>query len=192
MANDIITSINWIDVLITIIALRILYIGIKLGIVIELFKLVSVFFAVFVTLHYFSSLSQFLHDKVSISDNVSMVIAYAFLWFTVIFVFKLIRDGITTVFKVEAHSLFDKWGGLVIAIGRGLLISSLAVFFLLTPRVEYFKKTIEHSVMGSRLVHVAPKFYESCYDGLVSKFFPHEELNKSVFTLHDFSTEKKQ
>ena len=192
MPTEIITNLNWVDILVGAILIRAVYIGVKRGFVVELFKLVGVLFAVFITLHYFSGTSKFLQDKLHLPQRASDLFSYGLLWAIVILAFKFIREGFTILFKIEAHSAFDKWGGLLTSVMRGLLLSSLAILFLRISAVEYFTKNLEKSFTASHIVSLSPKVYEATYNNFVSKFFPSEELNKSVFKLTDFQSEKKK
>ena len=191
MSTEIINRLNWIDLLMGLILIRAIYIGIKRGIIIEIFKLIGVLFSIFIALHYFSAVSKFIQDKVHVPPGPADLFSYSILWGIVMSVFKFIRDGFTMLFKVEAHSVFDRWGGLLISIVRGLLLCSLTALFLRMSGVEYFVKNLEKSLTAVKLVSVSPKVYEASYDKFVSKFFPSEEVNKSVFKFTDFPKEKK-
>lgn len=187
LTEEVVKSINWVDILVAAIVIRIIYIGIKRGFVVELFKLIGVLSAVFVTLHYFSSFSQLLQDNAHLPLGMANIVAYGTLWGVVVLVFKLVRDGVLVLLKIEAHSGFDKWGGMVLAAGRAVLLSSLTLLFLSAATVGYFTKNLEKSLMASRVIRVAPGIYEGLYDGVVSKFFPDEKLNTFAFTLSDFN-----
>lgn len=192
MNPEIVNNLNWIDVLVAIIFIRIIYMGVKQGVVIEGFKLVGAFFALFITLHYFSGASKFLQDKMRLPEAAADFFSYAVLWALVILVFKFIRDGFTLLIKMEAtHSTVDKVGGLILSVGRGLFLCSLTVLLLNVSAIGYFSRNLEKSIFGSKLAQIAPQVYESTYDGFVSKFFPSEELNKAAFKLTDFSVKKE-
>ena len=183
---EIVNSLNWVDIFMGVILIRAIYIGIRRGFVIEILKLIGVLFAIFISLHYYSGISTFLQNKVHLPKAPADFFSYGFLWAVVILIFKFIREGLTILFKVEAHSAFDKWGGLVLSLVRGLFLCSLMVLFLRLSTIEYLTRNLERSLSASRLVSLAPRFYEACYDNFISKFFPSEELNKSVFPLTDF------
>ena len=157
MTTEILNSINWIDILMGVVLIRALYIGLKGGLVIELFKLLGVFFAVFITLHYYSAISKFVQDKVHLPPAATDLSSFAFLWAIVILAFKFIREGFTMLFKIEAHSLFDRWGGLAMGVVRGFLLCSLLVLLLRISAIEYFVKNLEKSMSGAKLASLSPK-----------------------------------
>ncbi|HOW35867.1 MAG TPA: CvpA family protein [Candidatus Omnitrophota bacterium] len=188
LTEEVVKSINWIDILVAAIIIRIIYVGFKRGFVVELFKLIGVVLAVFVTLHYFSTFSQSLQDSAHFPAGIANIVAYGMLWGAVILVFKLVRDGLLVLLKIEAHSALDKWGGVILAAGRSVLLASLTLLFLSAATIGYFTKNLEKSLVSSRVVRVAPGLYEGIYDGIVVKFFPEEKLNTAAFTLSDFNS----
>ena len=185
MFLKLISSINWIDLLIIGFAVRIVYIGIKNGFVTELFKLAGVLCAIFITFHYYINLAQFLHHHIAVAESALKVICFAFLLSIVLVLFKLIREGTMLIFKVQAHPLLDQWGGFATAILRSILISSLILVSLQIVEIEYLQKNARKSFFHPYLLNLSPNFYKACYAGLISKFFPNERLNPVVFKLED-------
>ena len=183
MFSDILKTINWVDVLIFVISIRIIYIGIKNGFVIEFFKWVGVLFSIFITFHYYSELARLLKSRLPISEAIAQSLCFGLLWLLVFLIFKLIREGMMLMLKMEAHPLLDKWGGLLVSFLRSILIGSLALVFLQVLGVEYITKNVKKSFVNSYLFDISPKVYEAWYDGFVDKFFPSEKLNLSVFKL---------
>lgn len=188
---EFLSNLNWVDVLIGAVIVRAAYIGAKKGLIVEIFKLGGIFCTVFITLHYFSSLSGFFQNKINFSEGMGNVISYLFLWLLGMLVFKFIRDGFTMLFHIEAHSLFNKWGGLILSLLRALLLCSLVVVFLRVSDIKYFMDNTERSFSASHVVRVAPKVYEATFNGFISKFFPTEELNENAFPLSSSKTKKK-
>src|SRR3989338_2922691 len=97
---DLLNRLNWVDILVWGILGRIVYIGIKQGFVTEFFKLLGVTFAVFFTLHYYSSFSKFLQKSIHFPESMTNIFCFALLWATAVITFKFIRDGITLLFKL--------------------------------------------------------------------------------------------
>ena len=65
--THIVQSINWVDVVMLVLLIRIVFIGVRTGFVTELFKLFGVFCSVFVGLHYYTPLAALLAKKVDVS-----------------------------------------------------------------------------------------------------------------------------
>ena len=183
MFLNLISSINWIDLLIIGFGVRIIYIGIKNGFVTELFKLAGVLCAIFITFHYYTGLAKLLHNHIPVSESLLVVSCFGVLLTLVLLLFKLIREGTMLIFKIQAHPLLDQWGGFVISILRSLLVGSLILISLQLFEIDYLQKNGKKSLFHPYLFDLSPKFYEGCYKGFVSKFFPNENLNPAVFKL---------
>ena len=183
MSLDILKNINWVDILIGAISIRIIYIGTKNGFIVEFFKWIGVLFSIFITFHYYSNLAKILQSRLPISGSIAQSLCFVLLWSLVFLMFKLIREGMMLMLKIQAHSLLDKWGGLLVSILRSILIGSLVLVFLQVLGVEYITKNVRKSFLNDYLFDIAPKVYEVSYDGFVDKFFPSEKLNLAVFKL---------
>ncbi|MFH1360330.1 MAG: CvpA family protein [Candidatus Omnitrophota bacterium] len=189
---DLLNSLNWVDLIIVSIFARAIYVGTKRGFIVEIFKLIGVFFGLLITLHFFGSLASFLEKSIQLPKGASHFVAYLALGGITILVFKFARDTFMTLFRIEAHSVFDHWGGLVLSFLRALLLCSLLMVFLRVLDIGYFSRNTEKSFLGSRLVTVAPRVYEGTFFGFISKFFPAEELNKEAFPFKKSSEEKEK
>ena len=171
---------NWIDLLVAAFVARAIYIGIKRGFVVELFKLVGTIAALYITLHFCTVFSKILHEKLHLQVALSDILSFGFLWGTITLTAKLVRDTLLMLVHIEPQGILNKWGGLVLSIFRGILLASLTLVYLEVTNVESFQKYIRDSVTGKRLVRIAPDMYEGCNDGFIVKYFPKEELNKSI------------
>ncbi len=180
MILKIIRTLNWIDLIMLALMIRSLYIGIKRGLVDEILHLLGVFLSVFVVFHYYSIFGNFLENKIFFKSALADSIAFVLLWISVAVISKLIRFGIHTLFRVEARTLFDKAGGLVFGIVRGLLICSLALWLLRVTTNEYVVRNISSSFSSSRLAKIAPSVYRITFEGFIVKYFPKEKINQDV------------
>ena len=185
------TQVNWMDILIVLVSVRIIYTGIKHGFIIEFFKLIGVFSALFITFHYYTGLAKILEDHTAVPESFADFLCFGLLWAAVILAFKLIRDGLMLLFKVEAVSLVDQWGGLLLSILRGALTGSLILIFLQVSGMEYWKNNAKKSFFNPYLGGLSPEIYKATYDGMVSKFFPTEKLNLAVFKIKNEKSESK-
>ena len=183
MFLKLISSINWIDLLIIGCGARIIYIGIKNGFATELFKLVGVLGAIFITFHYYTNLAKFLHKHIAVTESLLTVLCFGVLLTIVLLLFKLIREGTMLIFKIQAHPLLDQWGGLAIALIRSLLVGSLILISLQVVGIEYLQRNGRKAFFSPYLFELSPNVYKACYAGFISKFFPNEKLNSAVFRL---------
>ena len=183
MLSKIINNIHWIDVLIIGMTIRIIYIGLTNGFVIELFKLLGILAAAFISFHYYSGLAKFLHEHIAIPESVLNIICFALLIFLVLWLSKFISEGISVVLKVNAHPLLDKWGALVIAMIRSLFVSSVVLVVASLSGFNYLKESARESLLNPYLIDLSPQFYKSCMNGFVIKFFSKEKINPVILKL---------
>jgi len=193
MLMDFLKNLNWVDILMAVILARIVYIGIKTGFVIEFSKFWGVFFSIFVVMHFYTRLAVFLepHTK-GLEPTALRVLIFLGLWAMITFVFKLVRDGLTVLFTVQPHPIFDKWVGACVAVIRGLFICSLTFFVLLLSQNVTALKLCEKSWSKYVVSHLATNIYYSIYNGMVVKFFPLESLNQDALTVPQQIEPKKK
>ena len=178
MLTSFIRSINWIDVLLAALFIRLIFVGVKNGFLSEFFKLLGVVCAVFVSLHYYSYLADLIIRKTNLVWVYWDLVIFAVLWFAVIIFFKYLREGILILFKVETnHQGFDKYAAGVVAVGRGILIGSLAIFLILLTHYGPLTRMSLHSYSYKIAGRAAVGTYSFLYKNLVGKLYPHEQYN---------------
>jgi len=165
----------------TVIIIRIIYIGFKNGCIVEFFKVLAVVFSIFIGLHYYSGISVFLQDKFNLSRGFFDFLSIALLWGLTSLVFRLLRDGLMLIFRVEAQATLDKWGGLLLSIVRGALVCSLIFVMVGLSGSKYLQSNAQRSIIHPYVESFAPNLYRASFTGIISNFFPNEELNGEVF-----------
>ena len=77
-------SLNWVDILIAALAVRIVYISVKTGFVTEFMKTLATLIAVFLAFHYYTKLAAILSHaagaKAGLTDPVIQTIVFAVIW----------------------------------------------------------------------------------------------------------------
>ncbi|MDD3375653.1 MAG: CvpA family protein, partial [Candidatus Omnitrophica bacterium] len=142
--------------------------------------LLGLFLSIFIIFHYYPVIGNFLESKAFFKTTLANSAGFIILWILTALIAKLVRFGIYTVLRIEANSLFDKTGGLILAVLRGLLICSLVLWFMRTTASEYVIRNINSSFSSSKLVKIAPSVYQKIFDGFVVKYFPKEKINQDV------------
>ena len=183
MLFNIISQINWLDLVIIVIIFRVCYIAIEAGVFVELFKILGTLAAIYFSLHYYTSLGFSIQNTLGLK-NISLQF-FNFISALVIsifsyFVFVILRKVALRAGKTESIPLFSKWGGIILGITRSFLLASLILFMLAICGNSYLKESVKYSYTGSRIFKVAPDTYSLLWEGLFSKFAPTERLNKSV------------
>ena len=186
-------QLNWIDILVLIVFLRLTFISMKQGLGVEFFKLLGTLFALYLALHYYSLLATFLsgftgsiEPDISFLELIAFVILFAFGYLF----FWSIRIATFRFMTAEVNSEFSKWGGFVCAFLRSFLLSSLILFALVIPGAAYFKDSVSYSLSGHYFSKVAPATYTFIWESIVSKFNSGEKYNSALYDI--FPAEVKQ
>lgn len=189
MLLDIIKQFNWVDIIVVIILFRICYIAVKSGLPVELFKILGTLLAIYLSLHYYTMLSDFFRNRIAVK---SLPLEFLdFLSFTVLailgyLIFVSLRVLFHRLIKMEATPQFNKWGGLILGVGRGILLGGLIIFMLIISSVSYLKNSVKDSYSGKRLFKVAPATYSALWDNLMSKFATQEKFNSTILEVQKY------
>lgn len=184
MLLNILKQLNWVDIIIAFLLLRILYISTVNGFVIELFKLIGIISSIYISFHYFVICSDFVMRRVSTEQHFPLefmdFLIFVFLVIIVYLVFVLFRKVVCHFVKMEAVPLLSKWGGLILGMGRGILTASLVVFILSISTIPYLNTSAKEAYSGRRLFNIAVSTYSSLWEGVMHKFTVNEKFNKVI------------
>lgn len=176
-----ISEFNWIDIVIIVSTLRMCYIGLRKGFGIELFKLINVFFCAFVSLHFYFSFSELLHNKIpALPLEAAAIFNYVLLISIITIIFRILRDGFLVLIRIESISPISKYVGLTVGFIRGLFISGLIIFGLLISTIHYFELSARTSFFGPKIVRLPLKTYEVLFYGIAAKIFPDQTFNQET------------
>lgn len=186
-----VSQFNWIDILIIICSLRMCYVGLKRGFGIELFKVINLLFCIFISLHFYLALAEFLNNKLSVLPlDAAATFSYALLLFIITMLLRILREGFFVLVKSETLNSISKLLGLLLGFIRGVLISGLIIFGLLISTVHYFDLSARTSFFGPKTVKLPIKIYESIFYGAVAKIFPEQGFNQEVVKVIEAEPEK--
>jgi uncharacterized membrane protein required for colicin V production len=181
MLTHLIKSINWIDAALFFLFIRMIFVGVKNGFISEFFKFLGVVVAVFVSLHFYSFLASWVAMKTKFSWDYWDLVIFSGLWFAVSIFFKFLRNGILILFKVETtHQGFDKYAAGIVAVGRGILVCSLTIFFILLTHISPLTRMTFHSYSYKIAGRAAVSTYSFLYNHLVDKLFAGEHYNAAA------------
>ena len=184
MLLNILNQINWVDIFILILGVRICYVAVKNGFPAELFKLIGTVAAIYLSLHYYVSLSGSIKGWLSLGERLPedflQFIVFLGLAVAGYYAFMVLRSIFYRFLKTEAVSALNKWGSLILGIVRTLLLASLIMFTFVISSVSYFDNSVKASYTGKRLFMVAPQTYSWLWNNFVSKFAAGEKYNETV------------
>lgn len=185
MLTATIRQINWLDIAILILFLKICITSLKNGLPAELFKLLGAIFSVYLSMHYYTALSAAIRRQSSFAQENLPVDLFDFASFLALailgyIIFTLLRILFSRFIKMEAAPHLDKRGGLVLGIGRAFLTVSLLAFMLAISGIGYLERCVKTSYLAKRLFSIAPSAYTWVWNAAASKFMAQEEFNTAV------------
>lgn len=179
---------NWVDLFIIILVFRICYISVRSGLPNEIFKLFGTAVAIYLSLHYYSALSDFLWEQPAlkfIPKHLLGLVIFLILATFGYLVFIFLREFFNRLIKIEPSPQLARWGSLGLGIVRGILLTSLILFILVISGLDYFRNSVIDSSLGGRLIHAAPATYNGIFKTVMSKFMTGEEFNKSILQVQE-------
>jgi len=174
---------NFLDIVIVILTFRICYVAVKVGLAAEFFKLLGVLFALYIASHYYTLLSDIIHQK--FIHNEMPLKFMDFLIFIILanagyLVFVILRSTLCRFMKMETAPNINTYGGLILGLVRAYFTVGLLVYALMISSVSYFSNSVKHSYLGSKAASISAQTYNWIWGNIFSKFAPQEKFNSVV------------
>jgi uncharacterized membrane protein required for colicin V production len=185
MLLDIIKQFYWLDILLIIILFRIGYIAFKNGLTMEIFKFFGSIAAIYVPMHYYSVFSDWIIKKIPLIGEKTPLQFLDFISFTCLaiisyVIFILMRIVFNRFIQMKAAQNLNRWGGLILGIARGFLLTGVITFMLAISCVSYLKQSVINSYSAKYLLKIAPATYSWLWNGFFSKIAPSEKFNETI------------
>jgi len=183
MILEIIAKFNFLDYIILIVLFRICYIAAKMGLPVEIFKFLGVIFSIYIGLHYYTTLSNFIQSRFlpkEIPLEFMDFIIFLFLIVLGYLCFVGLRSVLSRFIQLNAIPKISQCLGLILGIGRGLLVIGLLSFTLVISSVTYLSSSVKHSYLGRKAFVILPQTYGWFWYNIFSKFSHEEKFNPIV------------
>ncbi len=193
MPLELLQRINWVDLLLLLIFIRVIYIALNKGLAIEIFKFFGTLTAIYLSLHYYTVLSDLFRGKFAKTDQATLQFVDLFYFLFLVGVgysfFLLLRVAFNKYMKIETVSGVSMWGGCIIGFLRGYLLVGLISYSLFVTSTTYLRDMVKGSLLGPYVFHIAPDTYAGIWGAFGSKLMAGEEYNKTVLEVDkDFNT----
>lgn len=182
---------NWVDVFFIILSYRIISIALRNGFVAESFKLLGTVLALYVAMHYYTAISDFLCDRFGVEKKVPLdffdfgcFIALASLAYLFA---MLLRLAFMRFMDLQAVPALNRWLGFVLGIARIVLLIGLIAFAMSISSINYLQDKVNVSYFGKRALKIAPATYSVIWNGVMSKFMKNEKFNKTILEVQEDS-----
>lgn len=184
MIFNILRQFNWFDIVVLLLIFRVLYISIKGGFTTEVFKLLGIICAIYLAMHYYITVSDFIRGRLPLEEKVPLEFL-DFLIFVLLAAvgnvfFLLLRSAVNNLIKIEAVSALNRWGGLILGAIRSVLLVSLVIFSLAISSVPYLRDSVRNSYFGPRINFASVNTYLWIWSSIFSKFVASEKQNNAV------------
>lgn len=179
MFMQFVSHINWVDLVILALLVRIVYVSADSGFITEFFKSLGLILGLFVAFHYYVVLGN-LANKFQFPVKIVHAVTFAVLWLVVAILFEFFKRGVLNLFTVQAQSLIDKWGAVILGLLRFVVTASMLVYLLLIPGVQYLNNKVVGGSTPMVFLRVAPGMYTGICDHFVSRLFDGERINPAV------------
>jgi uncharacterized membrane protein required for colicin V production len=161
---EILTRLNWVDVLVVILMLRISYVAFQDGLSHEIFPLLASVITMVLSLHYYMKLGTAISANLfnmphEITDLLSFLILVAVFGL----ISKLLKALLDKLVKVQWHPLLERFGGLVLGVARASIVTSMVLIILALAPLPYLQRSIRaKSLTGMHFLKIGPSIYERC------------------------------
>jgi uncharacterized membrane protein required for colicin V production len=153
--------VNWVDVLTVILLLRTCYIGARTGLSEEVFKMVGVLLALYISMSFYSPLGSKINGGFSLPQNLVDGVSFLILILLCMLSLKLVALGVTKVVKLAFADKINQWGGFISGLLRGAILMSLLFALFGILQVDYLVKSVdERSLTGPYIKKIAPYVYQ--------------------------------
>jgi uncharacterized membrane protein required for colicin V production len=158
---EIVSKINWVDVLVAILMIRMSYVAFKEGLSHEIFPFFGAIAMVMIALRYYMSIGSFISQNIiGLPVEVSNFLSFLALVLAVGFAVKFLGVVLEKIIKVQWHPLIEKFGGLIIGITRAYIITGLILMTLALMPLPYLQWSIrDKSLTGKYVVMAGPEVY---------------------------------
>ncbi len=155
---DMLAKINWVDVLVVIVVVRISYVALQDGLSHEIFPLVGTIATACISVRYYSDLAVFVQSITGLPVQSLDLIAFIILVIGIGLIFKLAKFLVDILLKVTWHPLVEKFGGLIFGLLRASVIVSIVLMTMLLTPFSYLHHSIkERSLSGPYFLKVVPE-----------------------------------
>ena len=158
---ELLTKINWVDVVVIIIMVRISCVAFHDGLSHEIFPFLGALSSLIIALHYYSGVA------LSISQNVINIpveildpVGFIAISLGVGYIFKFLRIIVDKIIKVTWHPAVESLGGLIFGMLRAAVVTSLVLIIIAMVPASYLQRSIrDKSLMGMTFLSIGPVMY---------------------------------
>jgi uncharacterized membrane protein required for colicin V production len=179
---DIFSRLNWVDIFVIIIVMRISYVAFQDGLSHQIFPLIGTIGTAVIALHYYHNIALYLYQNaIKLPVKALDFLSFILLLVGVGLIFKLLRNLSDKIINVTWHPLVEKGGGLLFGFMRSCVVASVILMILALMPLSYLQHSIrDRSMMGMHFLRIMPNIY-----GKVSGLLPTFRVSTNVVDRED-------
>jgi len=168
---EIISRINWVDVLVAILMIRISYVAFRDGLSHEIFPFLGSIIIVVLSFRYYKPIGEYISNNlVNVPVEISNFLSYLALVIVMGLLLRLLRVILDKIVKVEWHPLIEKFGGLALGVARAYIITGIVLTVLILMPLSYMQWSIrDKSITGKYILMAGPEIYNKVTGASVKK-----------------------
>lgn len=179
---NIITKLNWVDIVVIIVLFRVSYVAFQSGLSHEIFPLFATIGAFVLSLHYYHPISVFLsRNAMRLPLQILDLVCFLGLLMGMGLLFKFLGIFADKVIKVTWHPAVEKFGGLAVGLLRACVVASMVLAVLSLIPVPYLQRSVrDRSMTGMAFLRIGPGIY-----GRISGLLPTMTIGSSAVAGED-------
>lgn len=176
---EIVTKINWVDILVAILMIRMSYVAFRDGLGRQIFPFFGSILIVIFALHYYLQIGSGLYYNLGyIPIEIWNFLSFLGIVVVLFIIIKLLSGLVEKVIKVEWHPALEKFGGLIIGVMRAYIITAIVIMVLALAPLPYLQWSIrDRSLTGRYFLMAGPEVYTK-----VSQFLPAVKIGDSTLS----------
>lgn len=166
---ELITKVNWVDILVAILMLRISYVAFRDGLSHEIFPFIGSILIIVLATRYYAVIGSLISGNMM---NMPLELANFLSFFVLVVVLgmlvRLLRLLLDKIVKVEWHPIMEKFGGLAVGIMKAYVVTGIVLMTISLMPLSYLQWSIrERSLTGKYILMASPQICDR-----IGRFLP--------------------
>ena len=165
---EILSKINWVDVLVLILIVRTSYVSLQDGLSHEILPLVgSVCMPVF-ALHCYTKIAAFFYNNgLNLSIELLRLASFVLVAVCIGILFRFVKAIIDKTIKVTWHPVIERFGGFLAGVVRSFILTSTVLIIIVLIPLPYLQWSVrDRSLTGMYFLRIGPFIYEKVHTTL--------------------------
>lgn len=175
---EILKAINWLDVVVLFLLIRCVFLGIRSGLTIELYRFIGTVLSLAIAIHWYSQVGDILIANLGLPAWLSDFLSFITITLLIRSIFKYGLALLIKLLNMQFVSPLERPGGGAAGLARGIFATGVLVLALSFFPSDFIKESLyDKSFSGAFLVEAMQRTYKS-----LTFWLPGEKTAPSIFT----------